>query len=113
MGFFSSKPKEKEPETITFVSIFVCLCGTWCDLTNDPNCTIENVPVLNWYEWYRYWQWHLNSEQPPLKLVWIYYNNFHWLLPTTAFQVRTFTRLKATVEKERKEAAEKAKQGVK
>lgn len=43
MGFFSSKPK---PQIITFVNIYVCLNGEFCDLVTDKDCQINGVPAV-------------------------------------------------------------------
>jgi hypothetical protein len=99
MGLFSNKPKEKKPETITEVRIFACFAGTWRNLFDDPNSTIDSLPPLDWYGNFRGWASHLNDESTPLQMVAIYYQNTCWYIPTTSIHVNYYTRLMTEEEK--------------
>jgi hypothetical protein len=109
MGFFSSKPKEKEPELMKFICIYVFLDGNWHNLVDDKDCKINDVPVLEWGYNYRYFGYGRNDQEPPLILLHIFYKGWNWYVTNTALRVGLLLRPMTEEEKAQRKAAAKVK----
>ena len=106
MGFFSSKPK---PQIITFVNIYVCLNGEFCDLVTDKDCQINGVPAVEWGCNYQFYRTGYDRNDPPLALLCVFFRGYIWYITNTALQVRLFKREMTEEEIAQRKAAAKVK----